>query len=370
VILGFISLVLEDPVFSPEALESLGEVKGATERAVVLTRQLFAFSRRQMLEPRAIDLNELVGAMCPMIRRLVGENVRVELEMSAESAWVVADPSGLEQVVMNLVVNARDAMPEGGVLAMEIRETAPPPSCSLQSLGPRVGPCIALSVRDTGHGIDEATRARIFEPFFTTKPVGKGTGLGLPTAFGVVQQSGGCIDVESRPGRGSTFTVYLPRHEAAPPSSRRREELQLFPGDETVLLVEDDDQVRSLARKVLARNGYHVLDAQNAGEAILVSEGHAGPIHLLLTDCVMPRMNGRQLAERLAAARPSMKVLYMSGYTDDPVVRAQVAAANAPFLAKPVTPTALAHRVRQVLDAGSVRDPSSARRGGGGGAPR
>ena len=263
---------------------------------------------------------------------------------------ISADSGQLEQVIVNLVVNARDAMPAGGELTIEttnamVLKPGPGGHASV-----RPGAYVKLAVSDTGSGIDAATKEHIFEPFFTTKGVGKGTGLGLSTVLGIVEQSGGQVDLESELGKGTTFEIYLPRVDEPLTSMLTPSVESASGGRETVLLVEDDEQVRALCRAILRRNGYAVLMASNAGEAFLIAEQHAGPIHLLLTDVVMPRMSGRQLAERLASSRPEMKVLFMSGYTDDTVVRQGVFDAEMALLQKPITPDALARRVRAVLD--------------------
>jgi two-component system, cell cycle sensor histidine kinase and response regulator CckA len=263
---------------------------------------------------------------------------------------VRADRSNIEQVIMNLVVNARDAMPQGGKLTMETDNVILDDAYAQAHLGVKPGPHVMLAVSDTGTGIDKATLARIFEPFFTTKESGKGTGLGLSTVFGVVQQSGGSVWVYSEVGKGTTFKIYLPRvdeavewaGENAPPTTLR--------GSETILLVEDDDQVRIVARSILRRAGYHVIDARNAGEALLHFERHPATIDLLLSDVVMPQVSGPELAKRLASTQPEMKVLCMSGYTDDSIVRHGVLEAHLAYLQKPITPETLTARVREVLD--------------------
>ena len=326
------------------------EVAKAGERAVSLVRQLLAFSRQQILEPTILDLNATIAGIEPMLRRLVAENIELLTTMDPALGRISADSGQIEQVIMNLVVNARDAMPTGGELTIETTNTVvlePAPGSHAQL---RPGAYVKLAVSDTGSGIDAATKERIFEPFFTTKGVGKGTGLGLSTVLGIVEQSGGQVDLESELGKGTTFEIYLPRVDEPLKPIISPSVGSASGGRETVLLVEDEEQVRALCRAILRRNGYEVLMASNAGEAFLIAEQHSGPIHLLLTDVVMPRMSGRQLAERLASSRPDMKVLFMTGYTDDVVVRQGVFDAEMMLLQKPITPEALARKVRAVLD--------------------
>jgi CheY-like chemotaxis protein len=267
---------------------------------------------------------------------------------------VRADPSSVAQVILNLVVNARDAMPTGGKLTMETANVVLDEVYAQAHLGAAPGPHVMLAVTDTGTGIDKSIVAHIFEPFFTTKESGKGTGLGLSTVFGVVRQSGGSVWVYSEVGKGTTFKIYLPRVDAAVEVARETQPPASLRGSETILLVEDDDQVRLVAHSILSRSGYHVIEARNAGEALLHSEEHAGTIDLLLSDVVMPRMSGPALAKRLASARPYMKVLCMSGYTDDSIVRHGVLEAHIAYLQKPITPEALTTRVREVLDEAST----------------
>jgi two-component system cell cycle sensor histidine kinase/response regulator CckA len=351
VILGYCELLADDPRVEASVGVDIMEIARAGRRASDLTRQLLAFSRQQVLAPAVVELNEVLAGVGPMLVRLLGEDVELRLVPRSGLGKVLVDPGQLEQVILNLVVNARDAMPQGGTLTLETDDVELDAAYAAEHPEATPGPHVMLAVTDTGTGMDAATRAQIFEPFFTTKEKGKGTGLGLSTVFGIVRQSGGTVWVYSEPGRGTTFKIYLPRTQevlatsvAPPPDPSPR-------GSETVLLAEDDAPLRLLVRTALARLGYQVLEAESADEALLLCARFSGPIHLLLTDVVMPKVGGRELAERLAALRPETRVLFMSGYTDDTVVRHGVLAAGIAFLQKPVTPQSLARKVREVLDA-------------------
>jgi two-component system, cell cycle sensor histidine kinase and response regulator CckA len=348
VILGFTELAMSHPGATPSIRDDLDEVRRAGERARDLTRQLLAFSRHQVLELKVLDLDAVLSGMEKMLKRLLGESVELSIRSFGVLEKIKADPGQLEQVVLNLAVNAKDAMTAGGRLTFETANVELDED--YVRLHPEVTPgtYVLLTVTDTGVGMEPAVRARVFEPFFTTKEQGRGTGLGLAMAFGMVRQSGGHIAVRSAPGRGTTFELYFPSTELPPPASSPRPESSVLGGTETVLLVEDEEQVRALVRLVLRRSGYDVLEAPGPGEAILIVEQSSFPIHLLLTDIVMPRMSGVDLASRLRTQHPGMRVLYMSGYTEIPL---SLEEARGSFLQKPFTPSALLEAVRDALDA-------------------
>jgi two-component system cell cycle sensor histidine kinase/response regulator CckA len=329
---------------------SLQEVMKAGERAATLTRQLLLFSRKEVLTPQVLDLNEAIASMEKMLGRLIGEDVEVVTVLDPRLGRVMADPGHLDQVLMNLAVNARDAMPEGGKLTVETKNVELDAVYGHRHSGMQPGPYVLLAVSDTGCGMDAETQSHIFEPFFTTKEPDRGTGLGLATVYGIVQQCGGHIEVESEPGRGATFRIYLPRIEGPVQPERKASEWGgLSLGSETILLVEDEPLLKGLLEQALRMHGYTVLEAMRGDEALRLCEQHAGAIDLLLTDVVMPGMNGRELAQRIVALRPEIKVLLMSGYMDDAVVRHGVSDGSIALLRKPFTPGALAGKVREVL---------------------
>ncbi|MDO8480010.1 MAG: PAS domain S-box protein [Candidatus Rokubacteria bacterium] len=320
------------------------------DRAAALTRQLLAFSRKQTLAPAVIDLNEIVSGMRTLLERVLGEDVDVIMDLDPALGHVTADPGQIEQVILNMAVNARDAMPEGGQLTLETRHVDVDPTYARQQVELAPGPYEVLSISDTRVGMDAATVARAFEPFFTTKAVGKGTGLGLATAYGIVKQSGGHITVYSEPGSGTTLRVYLSRTETSESAPVAAEEAAARRGTEVVLLAEDDANLRALTRDILASSGYTVLESQDVEDALRIAERQDGTIHLLLTDVVMPHMSGRVLAEAVKRFRPDVKVLYMSGYTDNAIVHHGVLDPGTALLQKPFTPAALARKVREELD--------------------
>jgi signal transduction histidine kinase/CheY-like chemotaxis protein len=347
VILSYTSILVEELDAADPIRADVLEVKRAGERAAALTQQILAFSRQQVLQPQLVDLNTALSGVEKMLRRLLGEDIELTFTPGPKLGLVHIDPGQFEQVVLNLAVNARDAMPAGGKLLIRTGSSALDASQADQ-IGVPAGKYVNLSVNDTGVGIAADARARLFEPFFTTKE--KGTGLGLATVFGIVKQSGGGVGVQSEPGLGTTFTVYLPLCEVKPeiqasapaPAAARK-------GTETILLVEDEELVRGVARTILRRSGYTVMEAPGGAEALQIAEGHKGRIDLLLTDVVMPKMSGSQLAERLTRMRPETKVLYVSGYTTDATLHHRALDASVAYLQKPITPDALLRKVKEVL---------------------
>jgi two-component system cell cycle sensor histidine kinase/response regulator CckA len=330
---------------------NIKEIKRAGEQAAGLTRQLLAFSRKQVLQPKILNINSVVSDFEKMLQRLIGEDIELRTMLEPEIGNVKADPGQLEQVIMNLAINARDAMPKGGKLTIETNNIFLDESCAAQHADVIPGFYVKLTVSDIGTGMDDETQKRIFEPFFTTKGLGKGTGLGLSTVYGIIKQSGGNIWVYSELGYGTTFKVYLPCvNEDAQEYKRSYEPEEDIQGTETILLAEDEEVVRKLARKVLESYGYQILEAASGGSALLICERHQEPIQLLITDVIMPEMSGRELAERLSSLRPEMKVLYMSGYTDNAIIHHGVLDEGTDFIQKPFVPNALAQKVREVLD--------------------
>jgi CheY-like chemotaxis protein len=352
VITSYSDILLEDLASQDPRRGDVEEIGKAAASAARLTRQLLAFSRQQVLEPRVLDLNASLASADKLLRRLLGEDIELVTAPAPSLGTVKADPGQLEQVIVNLAVNARDAMPEGGKLTLETANADMDDAYVREHPAAKPGSYVVLAVSDTGVGMDEETQRRIFEPFFTTKEAGKGTGLGLATVYGIVKQSGGFIWVYSEPGHGTTFKIYLPRvEEPVDAETRPVPPLGSLRGTETVLLVEDAAAVRAVIHQTLDRLGYRVLEAPNGEAALHLATKHRGPIHLLLTDVVMPELGGRQLAERLSALRPELRVLYASGYTDDAVVRHGVLKPGIAYLQKPFTPEVLALKVREVLDA-------------------
>src|SRR5216110_240952 len=352
-ITGHADLLLEDLGHHDPRRADVDEIRRSADRAAGLTRQLLAFSRQQVLQPKVVDLNALVLDMDKLLRRLIGEDVELATVLDPTLGRVTADPGQLEQVIVNLAVNARDAMPQGGKLTLETRNIDLDSSYTLEHSLVKPGPYVQLTVSDSGIGMDEETQAHAFEPFFTTKPRGQGTGLGLAMVYGTVKQSGGFIWVYSEPGHGATFKIYLPRVDApVEAATLPAPTVQPARGSETVLLAEDEPAVRAIAQQALERHGYTVLAAPSGAAALALAAQHAATIDLLLTDVVMPGMSGRDLADRLTAQRPGIRVLYISGYTDNAIVRHGMLEPGLAYLQKPFRPHALVRKVREVLDAG------------------
>jgi PAS domain S-box-containing protein len=332
--------------------ETVHRILHSGQRAAELVQQLLIFSRKQVVEPKILDLNAIVVDMEKLLHRIIGEDIQLNTELESELWPIKADTAQMEQIIVNLVVNARDAMPDGGLLTIETATVTLDESYTATHLESKPGDYILLAVSDTGTGMTQEVQSRLFEPFFTTKEVGKGTGLGLATVYGIVKQSNGHIGVYSELGHGTTFKVYLPRtEETAQPMAAAHQSMAEAPsGDETILLVEDNEGVRDLAFRVLRNKGYVVLEAADGHEALQIFEAQARPIHLLLTDVVLPDLNGSTLAQQLTQKQPDLKILFTSGYAGDAIVRHGVLSADLAFLAKPFTPTALAYKVRRVLD--------------------
>jgi PAS domain S-box-containing protein len=370
VILGYCEQMLEHLPGREPLRRAAEEIHNAAERAAALTGQLLAFSRKQMVEPRPLDLNTVVSNTGRMLRRLIGEDVTLEMRLDPDLGRVLADEGQVQQVVLNLAINARDAMPRGGRLTIGTDNADLDEAFATRHLPLVPGRYVRLTIEDTGVGMDADTRSRIFEPFFTTKERGRGTGLGLATVYGIVKQSGGYVWVYSEPGHGSVFKVYLPRITAEVPRPPSAPAVTPAIGTETLLLVEDEAMVRQLVRDMLEKRGYEVLVAGSGEEALELGQHRRDRIHLMVTDVVMPGIGGPEVASRLAGRHPEMKVLYISGYTDDAMLRHGVREGVASFLQKPFTLDALARKVREVLDAGAAVEPvRHERRGGGAPAP-
>jgi len=349
VILGYSNLLLDQLEEDRILYQEVAEIRRAADRAATLTQQLLTFGRRQVLSPRPVDLNPIIGAQLDTLRQLIGEGVELTLKLEADLASTRVEPGQVEQIVMNLAANARDAMPQGGRLSIETAnvelDVAGARRCAVQP-----GPYVTLTVTDTGYGMDAATQARLFEPFFTTREPGKGTGFGLSSVYVIVRQCGGNIVVSSEPGRGSSFKIYLPRAEGeagVEPAKLASDEAR---GDETVVLVEDEPLVKNLVGEVLRKRGYQVMEFINGREALARTKRYSGLIHLLVTDVVMPGMSGIELARHLALGHPEMRILFISGYTDDLVGRQGVLQPGRAFLQKPFTPDTLLRKLRELLD--------------------
>jgi two-component system cell cycle sensor histidine kinase/response regulator CckA len=364
VVSGYSDLLARNTSLDKRAKEAVKEIQGAADRAIAVTRQLLAFGRKQMLQPKPLDLNAVITEINKLIRALIGEDIALVTHLANGLAAVTADSGQLQQVILNLAVNARDAMPLGGTLTVTTKDVTVNEATAANQPGLRAGRYALLTVADTGHGMDAQTKARIFEPYFTTKEVGKGTGLGLATVYGIVTAHGGRIDVQSEVNRGTAFQILWPMADGTPkPGSNHELDMAVRGGTETILLVEDEEAVRGLAAKVLSSNGYRVIEARDGVEAEQVARRSEDVLDLLLTDVVMPGgISGLELATRLSVMRPKMRVLFMSGYTDDMIVRRGVLADDAAFLPKPFSPEVLARKVREVLDGpmDSVAVPSEA----------
>jgi signal transduction histidine kinase len=354
---NLLSVILSYSTFLDEALppddplrEDVDEIRKASQRGAALTKQLTAVSRQQVAEPQVLNLNDVVKGLDAMLARLVGEGVELKTITDRNIGRVIADPDQMGQVLMNLIVNARDAMPKGGKVTIETKDVQLDSTYAREHLGVTPGRYVMLAVSDTGEGMDKQTQQRLFEPFFTTKEKGKGTGLGLSIVFGIVQQSGGSIWVYSEIGEGTTFKIYLPCTGERVRSSLAPVRVSSVRGTETILLVEDDEQLRTVAQGILTRNGYIVMVARSGNEALSLCTEHQGAIQLLLTDVIMPQLGGRELAEQISAISPGIKVLFMSGYTEDAILHHRVLEPGIALLQKPITPESLSRKVREILD--------------------
>jgi len=343
--LSLLDLREGDPLY-----ENMKEIERSADRAAALTRQLLAFSRKQLMEMRVLNFNEVVRGLEKMLKRIIGEDIELATYLSEDLGRVKADPGQIEQAIINLVVNARDAMPSGGTLTIETGNVELDEAYARRHISVKPGLYVMLAISDTGVGMAKEVQERIFEPFFTTKEMGRGTGLGLSTVYGIVKQSGGNIWVYSEPGQGTTFKIYLPRVDE--PLVERKEEvvLEVPMGSETILVVEDEEAVRKLTVRLLKKQEYQVLEAWDGGQAFILCEKYRGPIHLILSDVVMPGMSGRELVERLQKIHPEAKALYMSGYTDNVILHHGILEEGIEFIQKPFTLESLTRKVREVLD--------------------
>jgi two-component system, cell cycle sensor histidine kinase and response regulator CckA len=350
VILGYCELLTDREDLAEPTRRMIEKISSAGLSAKNLTQHLLAFSRRQVVQPVVMDLNEAVNHIHPMLERLIGDDIELDNVLSNDLGTITADPNHIEQVLMNLAINARDAMPKGGKITFETTNVEIDEAYAQQHVPMNPGRYVMLSVRDTGTGMDLETQAQIFDPFFTTKDCGKGTGLGLSTVFGIVKQSGGTIGVYSEPGRGTAFKIHFPRCDKVPVFVEPIKPKQLRGGTETILLVDDATPLRMLTKLILEQCGYTVLDSGEPAEALRIAEGHEGPLPLMITDVVMPGFTGRALAERLTADRPETKVLFTSGYADDETAKYGMFGADNAFLEKPFTRDDLVRKVRELLD--------------------
>jgi CheY-like chemotaxis protein len=350
--MGYASMALDTLPADHPAYSDLQGIQKTAQRAATLTRQLLAFARRQIIEPRLLNLNDLILNIDKMLSRLIGEHIKLTTVLAPDLSPIKADPGQLEQVLLNLAVNARDAMPNGGELIIETAQVNLDHDYARRHAEVVPGAYVLLAVSDTGVGMSEEVKARLFEPFFTTKEVGKGTGLGLATCFGIVKQNGGHIRAYSELGVGTTFKVYLPQAEGVAAPLVRAEPIDILAqGTETILLAEDETTVRDLAARALRQQGYTVLEAVNGQEALQLAQSQPKKeIHLLVTDMVMPQLGGADLADRLKAVRPDLRVLFMSGYTDSTIIRYGLPKIGTAFLPKPFSPQRLVRKVREVLD--------------------
>ncbi len=350
IILGYCNLTLDQLPGADPLRSNIEGIRKAAERAALLTRQMLAFSRRQVLQPRILDLNEIITDISKMIRRLIGENIELVISPDRTLHRVKADPSQIEQILMNLIVNSRDAMPDGGRIVIETRNVELDENYTRRHAASHPGGYAMIAVTDNGMGMDAKTTQLIFEPFFTTKTTDQGTGLGLATVYGIVKQSGGNIWVYSEPGQGTTFKIYLPVVADKEPREKPKTDSGSLTGTETVLLVEDESELRILARDILKKNGYRIIEAVHGEDALAKASQHHGPIHLMISDVMMPKLGGQELARRLKSTRKETKVIFMSGYASDAVLRHGVLEPGAVFIEKPFTGDTLMQHVRRVLD--------------------